>query len=172
MVGPPQNEFARPVAVAGFKRKATRNAIEATPEECAALAKRFDLTGLGSLIANVSFAVVDPRLTRVRAYGSFAASDVTPKGSETVQIDPPAKFETFFIDEDLLYLKPTTSSGASDADDDDAYDEPIDDGMIDMGELVAQHLYLWLSTYEQDIFREESGEYEAGTIVLDSDPDA
>ena len=37
------NEFSRTIATANLKRKATRNALSATTEECDALAKRFDL---------------------------------------------------------------------------------------------------------------------------------
>ena len=171
MLGPQPNEFSRPISVAGLGRKASRNAIEATAEECAALATRFDLEGLSTLIANVSLAVLDPRRSRVRAYGSFAATDVGKRGSETLQIDPPVKFETFYIDEDLLYIQPT-SSGANDAEDESAYDEPIEDGSIDIGELVAQHLYLWLSERELAAFREAAGEFTPGTVVIDSDPDS
>ena len=170
MLGPQPNEFSRPISVAGLGRKATRHAIEATAEECAALATRFDLEGLSALVANVSLMVVDPRRSRVRTYGSFAATNVGKRDSAMLQIDPPVKFETFYIDEDLLYIKPT-SSGANDAEDESAYDEPIEDDAIDIGELVAQHLYLWLSEREMAAFREAAGEFTPGTVVIDSDPD-
>ena len=166
------NEFPRPISVASLKRKATRNELTATPEECAALASRFDLAGIGSLAANVSLAVVDPRRTRVRAYGTFRASAVEPRAAgaaaaEALQVDA-APFETFFVDEELLI-----GGGAYDSDADDAYDEPIEDGSIDMGELVAQHLYLWLSEQEQQELRSADGEtdYKPGEVVFDTDGD-
>ena len=43
--------------------------MEATAEECAALAERFDLRSLGGLAAEVRLAVVDPRIPRIRASG-------------------------------------------------------------------------------------------------------
>ena len=70
------NEFARPVSVAAVDRKAKRLELEATPEECAALADRFELESLGSLVANVSLALVDKRRSRVRAYGKLTAGNV------------------------------------------------------------------------------------------------
>ena len=169
MAAAPVNEFSRTISVAGLKKKATRNSISATSDECAALATRFDLGALGTLDANVSLAVVDPRRSRVRAYGSLRATGIKQGGEQgeaaTVQIDD-AKFETFFIDEDLLSLP---SSGAYDSADDDAYDEPIEDGKIDMGELVAQHLYLWISQREQALLSEQSADYAAGEVVIDTD---
>jgi hypothetical protein len=160
----PPVEFSRTISVTGLRKQATRNSLCATPEECAALAARFELMSLGSLEANVSLAVVDPRRSRVRAYGSLRASDVAQQGAPVVQIDE-ARFETFFIDEDLLSLG---SGGAYDSESDDSYDEPIEDGQIDMGELVAQHLYLWLAERAMDETRAASGEFAAGTVVIDT----
>ena len=84
------NEFARPVSVGSVERRANRMALEATPEECAALAERFELKSIGSLVANVSLSLVDKRRTRVRASGKLTAADVkrvTFSGAEaTVQV--------------------------------------------------------------------------------------
>ena len=70
------NEFARPVSVANVARKANRITVEATPEECAALATRFELESIGSLSANVSLSLVEKRRNRVRAAGKLSATDV------------------------------------------------------------------------------------------------
>ena len=156
------NEFSRTVSVATLGRKATRSALSATPEECAALAKRFDLDGIGSLDANVSLAIVDPKCTRVRAYGSLSATSVAQPGG-TLQVDA-APFEYFFVDEDLA-----AAGGAYKYDDDETYDEPIEEGQIDIGELVAQHFFLWLSEYEQAQFREASSEFEPGEVAFEID---
>ena len=130
------------------------------------MAKRFDLASLASLEANVSLALIDPRRTRVRAYGTICAGGLEQNGPSgplaALQVDA-APFETFFIDEEL------DGAGAYDSDDDETYDEAIEDGFIDTGELVAQHLYLWLSEHEQTLIRESSSEYAAGEVVLDSD---
>jgi hypothetical protein len=161
----PVNEFSRLRPVAGLRKQATRHEISATDAECEALATRFDLISIGGLAANVSLAVVDPRRTRVRAYGKFSARVVTKgvTGAEAAFDVDAASFETFFAED--------ADIGAYDSEDDDTYDEDLEDGQIDMGELVAQHLYLYLSEREQLLIREFSEEYAPGTVVFDSDPD-
>ena len=162
------NEFSRMVAVAGLGRKATRHALVATDSECTALATRFGFDGLASLKANVSLAVVDKRRMRVRAFGKFDASDLVMDGplggSVTLQADG-VGFETFFT-EDLA-----DTAGKYDSDEDDSYDEEIDDGQIDIGELVAQHMYLHFCEMEMTQCREFEPEFEDGEVVYDSDRD-
>ena len=138
------NEFPRPYAAGGLKKSA-RVALEATDAECAALAKRFELEALGALAANVTLTVVDRQRQRVRAVGTLSAADVVRTAfdgaQKTQQLDDVA-FETYFISEDEA-----TEMLRSDAplDDDEAFDEEIDEnGSVDLGELVAQHLYLYL----------------------------
>jgi hypothetical protein len=164
MAVPPANEFSRTINIASLGRKATRNALTADADECAALASRFDLGSLGSLDANVSCAVVDPRRMRVRAKGTFTARDVVVEREATVQAERVA-FETYFVGEDGIDQSRNSKyeSGA-----DDSYDEPIVDGTIDMGELVAQHLYLYLSEARgvRDLEFEEAT---PGSVVYDTD---
>ena len=138
------NEFPRPYAAGGLKKSA-RVALEATDAECAALATRFELEALGALTANVTLTVVDRQRQRVRAVGTLSAADVVRTAfdgaQKTQQLDDVA-FETYFISEDEA-----TEMLRSDAplDDDEAFDEEIDEnGSVDLGELVAQHLYLHL----------------------------
>ena len=125
-----------------------------------ALAKRFDMLGIGSLEANVSLAIVDPRRTRVRAYGKFSAADATMRGPggkpATLQVTQ-APFETFFVDETSQEMR-----SSFDSDDDDSYDEALDDGQIDLGELVAQHLYLYISDKEAMQYKEWGEQYSPG----------
>lgn len=146
----PVNEFSRTIGITSLGRKANRNLIEASDEECAALAKRFDLISIGTLAANVSLAIVEPRRTRVRTYGSFTATEVVQRSvmdgnrQTTLQLEK-MPFETFFIDEEMA----DDAGGSYDSDVDESYDEYIEEGQIDMGELVAQHLYLALSDRQQ-----------------------
>lgn len=164
----PVNEFCRPISVGALGRKATRNALSADEKECAALADRFDLSSLGGLDANVSLAVVDPRRMRVRAYGSFTASDIGV-GSASLQASK-VEFETFFVADDPLEQQ--GGGGPIDSGDDESYDEPIEDGQIDMGELVAQHFYLYVSDVESARNSEfDEPSVAPGTVVFDSDPD-
>lgn len=170
MAAAPALEFSRPLNVASLGRKATRTALSATADECAALCTRFGLDGLGALDANVSCAIVDPRRTRVRAYGTLKARDVQQKLSTTLgeattlQVES-AAFETFFVDEGAAM-----NVGKFADDDDDSYDEPIEGGQIDIGELVAQHLYLYLGDLEMRRYAEYT-EDSVGTVVFDTDPD-
>ena len=168
----PVNEFSRTIGVAALGRKATRNLIEATGDECAALAARFDLVSIGSLAANVSLAVVDPRRQRVRTYGSFTAVDVVTKGAmgstdRSFQLEQ-SKFETFFIDEELAEVG---GGGTFDSEEDESYDEPIESGQIDMGELVAQHMYISISDRQTLELSEYIVPGADGEIVFDTDPD-
>ena len=151
-VSKPVNEFSRAIGVASLGRKASRNLIKATDDECAALAKRFDLVSIGTLAANVSLAIIEPRRTRVRTYGSFTATEVVQRSiidgerQTTLQLEK-MPFETFFIDEE--FAEDDAGGGSYDSDVDESYDEYIEEGQIDMGELVAQHLYLALSDRQQ-----------------------
>jgi len=165
----PPSEFVRPMGIAALGRKVTRKDIDATADEFAALAARFDLESLGSLSANVSLSVVDKRRMRVRAKGTMSASDVVVRGvmgstPSILQVDG-VPFETFFAEDE-------EGGGTFDSDEDYSYDEPIDNGQVDLGELVAQHLYLHLSFAEQARNREFETDSAAGTIVFDTDADA
>ncbi|KAL1526192.1 hypothetical protein AB1Y20_014920 [Prymnesium parvum] len=161
------NELPRPVPVSSIERRARRLAVEATAEECAALAARFDLVSIGSLVANVSLSVIDPRRTRVRAYGQLSARNVQRENFAgevtTIQVDDLA-FETFFQPEEELQLNPEN-------DDEFKYDEPIENDQLDIGEMVAQHLYLHLyglALQEQSEWRDDLVE---GTVVIDTNPE-
>ena len=128
------NEFPRPYAAGGLKKSA-RVALEATDDECAALATRFELEALGALTANVTLTVVDRQRQRVRAVGTLSAADVVRTAfdgaQKTQQLDDVA-FETYFISEDEA-----TEMLRSEAplDDDEAFDEEIDEnGSVDLGE--------------------------------------
>ena len=87
----PENEFARSVKITGIKKQATRFEITASPEECSALASRFELEQIGRFDANISLALVYHRNTRIRAFGKLTAQDVVRKdpkgGTRTLQVD-------------------------------------------------------------------------------------
>ena len=69
-------EFSRPVIVSTVEKRGKMFSLVATPEECAALAARFDLVSIGALAANVTVTLVDKRRTRVCAHGRLSARDV------------------------------------------------------------------------------------------------
>lgn len=158
----PLNEFSRPIAVDSLGKKAVRSDISATPEECAALAKRFALTSLDSVSAKVSCTLIDPRKSRVRAWGTFSAANVAQMESVPIAVDE-VPFETFYSDDAAL----ASGKNAYDSESEEDYDEPIEEGQIDLGELVAQHLYLHISQPEVD-FGDEDEEFAPGEVVFDT----
>ena len=165
------SEFSRPVSV-DRKQKYQKAELVASPEECAALCKRFDLEGLDSLVADVRITRVKmgEDTLRVRASGSLTGIGVSRKnfGGERVTLDVQAiEFEAYYATESEDDL-----GGEIDLSSDEAFDEPIIDGEINLGELVAQQLYLHLS----ELTLQEAGEWTdpdsvQGAVFYDSDPD-
>mmetsp|Transcript_705 Transcript_705/g.1444 ORF Transcript_705/g.1444 Transcript_705/m.1444 type:complete len:215 (-) Transcript_705:90-734(-) len=166
-------EFSRPIGV-DRKQKYQRVELSASPEECASLCKRFDLEGIDSLQANVSISRV--RLTeqtlRVRATGSMTGIGVSRKnfGGERVTLDVQGiDFEAYYATE----AEDDAGGGELDMSNDEAFDEPIVNGEIDLGELVAQQLYLHLS----ELTLQEAGEWTdpdsvKGSVYYDTEPGA
>ena len=192
----PTAEFSRPHRI-DPKRKFERVQIAAVPAECEALCRRFELEGLGGLEANVSLsAVVRQQKVRVRASGSMTGRGVRRKSfsGESVEVSvEEVEFEAYFA-EDADDDDDGSLGGEIDMSDETLFDEPLDDGAIDLvraappcpllrrcsltrsrpprvqGELVAQHLYMHLTDLtllEADTWATEDA---PGTIYYDSDP--
>ena len=126
------SEFSRPVGV-DRKQKYQKAELIASPEECAELCKRFDLEGLDSLVAEVSISRVKMGVDtlRVRASGSLTGLGVSRKnfGGEPVTLDVRAiEFEAYYATED----EDDTGGGQLDLSNDEAFDEPIIDGEINL----------------------------------------
>uniref|UniRef100_A0A7S4F666 Uncharacterized protein n=1 Tax=Chrysotila carterae TaxID=13221 RepID=A0A7S4F666_CHRCT len=143
-VHPP--EFSRPHSVG--QQKHDKVQVTATAQECEGLVERFDLESLGGLSANLTLSLVDRSAGRVRARGKFCASDVRCRDIcgdlHTLQFDA-VEFETCFVPEERL------SEGPIDINDPNSFDEPIENGQIDLGELVSQHFYLHLDEFMMDM---------------------
>jgi hypothetical protein len=125
------SEFSRPVSV-DRKQKYQKAELVASPEECAALCKRFDLEGLDSLVADVRITRVKmgEDTLRVRASGSLTGIGVSRKnfGGERVTLDVQAiEFEAYYATESEDDL-----GGEIDLSSDEAFDEPIIDGEINL----------------------------------------
>ena len=132
-------EFSRPLGV-DRKQKHQRMELSASPEECAGLCKRFDLEGLDSLVANVTLSRI--KLTedtlRVRAVGSMTGLGVSRKnfGGEPMTLDVRSvDFEAFYGTEP----EEGEQGGQIDMSNDEAFDEPIIDGSIDLVRPVPYH---------------------------------
>lgn len=161
----PAPEFSHPVPVDRIGATWSHFPIEAGAEERAALAKRFDLVELGRLKAVV-------RLRRVRA-GSFVklAAEIEAAVVQTcvVSLEPvPAA-----VSEKLeLLFGPIEGSRAERQEIEVSADldepEPIEDGVIDIGEIVAQQLSLALDPYP----RRDDAVAETVLMPADTEPEA
>jgi len=136
-------EFSRPIRIDQLPSKLSRHRLEANPEELIALAARFGILSLDSLTAEIE---INPPTRRglVRLKGHLHARVVQ---TCVVTLEPlPAAVEAPFA---LTFGPPP-----EDEDDEidliwDGEDPPdqIEDGRIDLGEVVAEHLALSLDPF-------------------------
>jgi len=141
---PPATEFSRSVEVAGLGGEPREFAIAADESERESLARRFDLLSLDRLEATVT---VTPREGSdiVRVTGSFEA-DVVQSCVVTLEPVPAAvsgAFERTFASPHLCALAQVVEIDAEQEDP----PEPITDGSIDIGEVVAEHMGLELNPF-------------------------
>ena len=125
------SEFSRPFSV-DRKQKFQKAELIASPEECAELCKRFDLEGLDSLVAEVKISRVKmgEDTLRVRASGSLTGLGVSRKnfGGEPVTLNVQAvEFEAYYATE-----SEDDTGGELDLSNDEAFDEPIINGEINL----------------------------------------
>ena len=150
----PAPELPRPVAVGDLDRAPRRVAIAATAEERAALARRLDLEAVEALSAALTLRrVAGPGVARVRVEGSLDAAVVQRcvVSMEPVPATCAARFVALFAPRALVEATPEDPAGHDlgvlGADDDTDPVEPYDGDVIDLGELVAQHLSLALDPF-------------------------
>jgi len=148
VVAPPPPEFSRPVNVARIGRLDYQVEIAANAEERAALARRFDLVVLESLTATLILKKRGDGVVEVS--GTYRARLAQPC---VVTLDP--VWAT--IEEDVrLFFSGGLGGAARKTDhtidditsiDDEGSPEPIIDGVMDLGEAVAQLMALALDPY-------------------------
>ncbi|MBL8702486.1 MAG: DUF177 domain-containing protein [Alphaproteobacteria bacterium] len=138
---PLPNEFVRTIALEGARPPRVRFAIEATPTECAALAKRFGLVRLDRLAATGE--AVLGSAGRWQLTGSLEAAVVQ---TCVVSLDPfTAEIRDGF---ELVFAPAEDAEEKAEIDVGDADDEPLPaDGRLDVGEIVAQQLSLALDPF-------------------------
>lgn len=147
----PPPEFSRPVEATRLGAGETRRSITAEAAERAALAARFGLLALDRLDAEVRLTPLTGGLIRLSA--SFTADVVQ---SCVITLDPvPARIEETFT---LLFGVVTPAREVM-LDGEGEVVEPIPDGVIDLGEVVAQQLSLALDPFPRT---PEAGLPEAG----------
>jgi uncharacterized metal-binding protein YceD (DUF177 family) len=133
-------EFSRPIAVARLGLEPFRQEIEATAEERAGLARRFDLVSLERLAAMVTLQRQSDGLIRLEAVFEAEFEQVC-----VVTLDPvPAKIAHDFV---LLYGPADDEEAEIELDVDEPVFEPLTGEVIDIGEAVAQELSLALPEF-------------------------
>ncbi len=139
-------EFSRIFAIEvdmGAGEEARSFAIEATPDECAALARRFGLLGLDSLSATGRIEVFR-RGRRARLTATLKARAVQ---ACVVSLGPvPATVEDTFTVTYDREIRPDPLELEFDINAEDPPD-PLPDNGIDVGEAVAEHFGLALDPY-------------------------
>ena len=140
-------EFSRLIAIEGIIPDKTRKEqVEATPEECAALCRRFDLRALSGFRADLDIRRI-PGGTAVKIDGKLVADVVQTcvVSLRDVESHIEASFESCFT-EDAPEIEEMEFSHDSLLNEDNT-PEMILNGQIDLGEVVAQHLALELDPY-------------------------
>jgi uncharacterized metal-binding protein YceD (DUF177 family) len=139
----PLPEFSRIINPEHLSATGIEERLEAKPAECAALAKRFELIGMPSLVAELS--VKPERRGAIVVTGTITA-DVVQRCVVTLEplsVHLDLNIDMILVPESLLTTVAGSTEGDSSEDDLDYYA----DNKIDLGELVAQHLGINLDPY-------------------------
>lgn len=139
-------EFSRPIAVEGITPDTVRKeSIEATTDECHALAARFGQRDISNLKASLRIRRVSGGAV-VHVAGNFDA-DITQTcvvSLQDVHVHLQGDFETFFTEDPDKAANEDEFSVDEIAED---APEMIANGVIDLGEVVAQYLALEIDPY-------------------------
>ena len=159
----PIPEFSRPLRVADFGEDAMVRRIEADAGERSALAERFGLVALDSLIATVSLDT-QPGDGVVRVLGEFSAEVVQ---TCIITLEPlstclHASFERLYgPPENGVEINALEEPATVIAPDAEEPQEPFVDGAIDIGEAVAEQLAIELDPFPRApgaVYQENSSE--------------
>ncbi len=142
MSNQPEPELSRPLRIEKISPNGVEENMVARPTERQALAARFDLIDLPRLEAKL-MVMPEHSGSCYLVTGSISA-DVVQRCVVTLEPLPihiEQSLKVYFADAEFAM----TGANERDMDEDDM--EPIDNGYIDLGELVAQHLGLALDPY-------------------------
>jgi len=142
-----QPEFSRPLAIDGIIPDKPRfEQIEASVEECAALAQRFDLQSLSGLKAKLTvLRVSEGNIIRVEGDIEAEVVQTCVVSLQGVPAEIKAHFDTYFTEDGKEGFE---EEELLDIDLDDEFpDAVINNGLLDLGELTAQYLSLELDPY-------------------------
>lgn len=128
------NEFSRPLAVDRVPANGCYERIVAEPSECEAVAKRIGVTLIHTLSALVK---ADPWRKGIKMTGTL---DVDLERESVVSLE---QFRQSLRYEFTRYFMPSSATVPEEAEDIDL----IENGQIDMGEIVVETLALELDPY-------------------------
>lgn len=141
-------EFSRPLAIEGLTPdKARIEKVVASEAECDALAKRFDLQSLSGLTGKLSILrVSEGNIIRVEGDIEAEVVQTCVVSLQGVPAQIRAHFDTYFTEDgkEGFDLDPDLNIELSE---DPADDVVVSNGMLDLGELVAQYMSLELDPY-------------------------
>ncbi len=132
-------EFSRPVDVSRMGRLEHRMEIKANEEERAALARRFDLIELPALAAELVLKKRGDGVIEMsgRWHGRVVQRCVVTLEPVAAELEGGVR----------LFFGGTGAAAAADPLDDEGWPEPIEGGVIDAGEAVAQLMAVSLDPY-------------------------
>lgn len=140
-------EFSRPLEVSELPAQGLDISLRATPAECRALSRRFDMEELRALAAEVRVEPARDRhgapVIRVQAVLQAQVKQICVVTLEPFAVEVDDKFTILF---QLAADLPEQAGALDDAMQEDS-PEPLDTAEIDLGELVAQHLVLALDPH-------------------------
>lgn len=151
-----ETEFSRPVDVKSFGAKGRHFKFQATEEESRALARRYSVQSVDDLNAECKIAPARKGLFKLDA--SFSVTIVQSCG---ISLDP---VEDKISGKFTLVLQQSPRQKREATEIDFSHDEEdieiLDSNLIDIGELIAQHLSLEINPYprRQDATGEELGQ--------------
>ncbi|MBI3504757.1 MAG: DUF177 domain-containing protein [Proteobacteria bacterium] len=145
------NEFSRPYALDALRERPVRQRLQADTAERAVLAKRFDILGIDRLEADLKLNRVRAgRAVRVEGRITASLSQACVVTLQPVAQTMDAKFSVVFVPPEDLKPLPVDEDGAIDLDaidPDEELEEPLPEGALDLGELVAQEFAVALDPY-------------------------
>ncbi|CAK0768664.1 DUF177 domain-containing protein [Azospirillaceae bacterium] len=140
-------EFSRPIHVESMRGHDMTVEIVALPEECRALAERFDIVAIETLSITARIArAAGGRMFRVSGSLSATVVQTCVVTLESVTNAVSEEFSTVYAPPALIPERGADIDLDPVGDDEDD-PEPLEDGRIDVGELAAQYLSLALDMY-------------------------
>lgn len=144
-------EFMRPFALDALRDKVVRQRIEAEAPERIALATRFGILGIGRLAAELKVQRIRAgRAVRVEGHILASLSQACVVSLQPVAQTMDERFSVVFVPPEDLKPLPVNEDGDVDidaVDPDEELEEPLPEGSLDLGELVAQEFAVALDPY-------------------------